>query len=156
MNNNDWALTRRQDRIALGERFAGGLKQLEDQAFEEKRWHWARLHTLREEVVPHIMNVAHQDLAGSNDYRADLRRLMRRLVPSPTLRRMIYTRLIHDDPWYLSGGPDLPGLEDVVAPVLEAGLEKFSPGETDLFSSLLGVNGLFDWAMEPPVSSLGQ
>ncbi|SAL96924.1 hypothetical protein [Absidia glauca] len=132
------------------------ISLLENQTYEEKRLHWARLHTLKEGVVPVLISIIHQDLADSEDYQADLRRTLRRMIPSPTLRRMVYAQLARDDPWYLAGGPALLGVGDVAPPVSEAGVENVPPVAPDLFSSLLEIDQLFNWAMDPSVPSLGE
>ncbi|SAM00827.1 hypothetical protein [Absidia glauca] len=44
----------------------------------------------------------------------------------------------------------------VAPPVLEAGFEIAPPVVPDLFSSLLAIDQLFDWAMDPSVPSLGE
>ncbi|SAL95394.1 hypothetical protein [Absidia glauca] len=154
--NTGWTHTQRDARVALEERFRESISLLENQAFEEKRLHWARLHTLKESVVPVLINIIHQDLAYTEDYQTDLRRALRRMTPSPSLRRMVLARLAQDDPWYLAGGPALLDVGDVAPPVSEAGVEIAPPVAPDLFSSLLGIDQLFNWAMDPSVPSLGE
>ncbi|SAL96937.1 hypothetical protein [Absidia glauca] len=76
-----------------------------------------------------------------------LRELVRGLVPPFGLRRMIMTRVLEADPWLTAGGP---------APVSVGDVEETNEttAEFDAFSTLLGLNDLFGWAMEPTPSGL--
>jgi hypothetical protein len=118
------------------------LTTLEAKVHEEKRCHWDRLQHLKMNVVPLILDMAHQTLTLNEHYEDALRELVRELVPPFGLRRMITTRVLEADPWLAAGGPASVSVGDVE----EAnGL----PAEIDIFSTLLGLNALFDWAMEP-------
>ncbi|SAL95391.1 hypothetical protein [Absidia glauca] len=117
------------------------LTTLEAKVFEEKRCHWERLHHLKRNVVPLILDMAHKALPFNEHYEDALRELVRELVPPFGLRRMILTRVIEADPWLVAGGPAPVSVGDVED-------EEEPSAEFDIFSNLLGINGLFDWAME--------
>jgi hypothetical protein len=118
------------------------LTTLEDNVFEEKRCHWSRLQHLKTNVVPLILDMAHHLLTFNEHYEDALRELVRELIPPFGLRRMVMAKVLEVDPWLAAGGPAPVSVEDVE----EAnGL----PAEFDVLSSLLGLNDLFEWAMEP-------
>ncbi|SAL95975.1 hypothetical protein [Absidia glauca] len=119
------------------------LNQLELQVFEERQCHWRRLNHLKSVVVPLILEIAHQELPSSTNYERDLLTLVRRLVPAYNMRRMVHARVVAMDPWFPAGGPAFPAAEDVV------GVE--APAEVELFSSLLGLDHLLNWATEDAV-----
>ncbi|SAL95974.1 hypothetical protein [Absidia glauca] len=118
----------------------GTLAKPDVQVYEKKRCHWERLQHLRENVVPHILDMAHKTLQYNDQYEDTLKELVKELVPLG-LRRMVLGRILETDPWLLAGGPAPPNVGDVMD-------EEEPSAEFDIFSNLLGINGLFDWAME--------
>ncbi|SAM06201.1 hypothetical protein [Absidia glauca] len=125
----------------------GMLTTLEAQVYEEKRCHWERLQNLRMNVVPFVIDMAHNTLTYNERYEDALREFVRGLVPPFGLRRMILTRVLKADPWIAAGGPALAAVGDVAD-------EDEHVAEFDVFSNLLGLNELFGWAMEPTPSGL--
>ncbi|SAL96910.1 hypothetical protein [Absidia glauca] len=89
------------------------ITHLEAQVFEEKKWHWDRLHHIKTNIVPYILDMAHRDLEFNETYEEELKRMVKELVPPYGLRRMVLTRVLATDPWLVAGGPALPNVGDV-------------------------------------------
>ncbi|SAM03222.1 hypothetical protein [Absidia glauca] len=83
---------------------SGMITHLEIEVYEEKKWHWDRLHHLRTNIVPYILDMAHRDLEHNERYEEELRRLVKELVPPYGLRRMVLTRILAADPCCVMGG----------------------------------------------------
>ncbi|SAM02625.1 hypothetical protein [Absidia glauca] len=86
--------------------------------------------------------MAHKALPFNEHYEDALRELVKGLVPPYGIRRMVIARVIEMDPWIAAGGPALAAVGDVA-------VEEEHAAEWEIFSSLLGLDRLFDWATEP-------
>ncbi|SAM03221.1 hypothetical protein [Absidia glauca] len=77
-------------------------------------------------------------------YEEELKRLVKELVPPYGMRRMVLTRVLATNPWLVAEGPALPDVGDVAVAAPLAENEALSLANSDLFSSLLGLESLFD------------
>ncbi|SAM06199.1 hypothetical protein [Absidia glauca] len=147
-NNATFWLAGDADRGVTETRFFNDmLTTLEAKVFEEKRCHWDRLYHLKRNVVPLILDMAHKALPFNEHYEDALRELVKELVPPYGIRRMVLARVMEMDPWIVAGGPSLAAVGDVAD-------EEGHAAELDIFSSLLGLDRLFDWATEPSLSGV--
>ncbi|SAM08889.1 hypothetical protein [Absidia glauca] len=136
-NNDFWTMNTEQTQDYVADHWVEAQNTLETMFYRERRYHLRRLDHLNKQVVPLFIAKAHLDLVHTGPhYRHEVERYLQDLVLHRGLRRMIWRRLLIKDPWIQSGGPSFSAEEDVAL-------------NTEVFSSLLGLPELVQWATDP-------